>query len=104
MEKWTHADIRPIERGGEQDIEIEEGKRGISKSVLSVLPNFIALIPCRFSRKTRVKTIPNKRTIVRAPKYFGIGVFFVRVVTAKTIARWGRTSLLVSCRYHQERG
>jgi len=27
MEKSTRADIRPIERGGEQDIEIEQGKR-----------------------------------------------------------------------------
>src|SRR5262249_34008672 len=58
------------------------------KSVLSVLPSFIALIPWRFSRKTRVKTIPSKRTIVRAPRYFGIGVVFVRVATAQTIARW----------------
>src|SRR5262245_6630624 len=27
MEKCTRADIRPIERGSKQDIEIEEGKR-----------------------------------------------------------------------------
>src|SRR5262249_23775210 len=63
------------------------------KSVLSVLPSFIALIPWRFSRKTRVKTIPSRITIVRAPKYFGIGVVFVRVATAKTIAHCETTAV-----------
>jgi hypothetical protein len=40
-------------------------------------PNFIALIRCRFKRRTRVRTIASRRTIVRAPRYFGIGVFAV---------------------------
>src|SRR6516164_9718121 len=38
-----------------------------------MFPNFIALIPCRLSRKTRLKTIASNRTIVSAPRYFGIG-------------------------------
>src|SRR5689334_11406555 len=48
-----------------------------------MFPNFIALIPCRFSRKIRVKTIPSNRTIVSAPRYFGIGIPRVRAVTTR---------------------
>jgi hypothetical protein len=75
MEKLALADVRPIESRSEQDIEIKKAKGGIRKSVLSMVPNFIALIPWRLNKKTRVKTIASKRTIVSAPRYFGIEVF-----------------------------
>src|SRR5262249_5992049 len=93
MEKSARADIRPIERGGEQEIEIEQGKRRNQEIGLVGAPELHRFDPLGFSRKTRVKTIPNRITIVRAPKYFGIGVVFVRVATAKTIAHCETTAV-----------
>src|SRR5262245_20749460 len=51
MEKWTHADIRPIERGGEQDIEIEEDKR--RKQVIGLVgaPELHRFDPLAFQQK-----------------------------------------------------
>src|SRR5215831_15991816 len=46
----------------------------MKKSVLSILPNFIACMPCCLRRKTRVNTIPSMRTSVSAPKFFAIRI------------------------------
>ena len=43
------------------------------KSVLSILPKFMAAIPFLLNRKTRVTTIPSNMIIVSAAKYFVIG-------------------------------
>src|SRR5262245_3293745 len=51
MEKWTRADIRPIERGGEQDVEIEEGKRRNQEIRLVGAPEFHRFDPLAFQQK-----------------------------------------------------
>src|SRR4029450_7390330 len=51
MEKWTRADIRPIERGGEQDIEIEEGQRRNQEIRLVGAPELHRFDPLAFQQK-----------------------------------------------------
>src|SRR5262249_27740249 len=51
MKKWTHADIRPIERGGEQDIEIEEDKRRKQEIGLVGAPELHRFDPLAFQQK-----------------------------------------------------
>jgi hypothetical protein len=74
MEKLVRRHSRPVEGRGEQDIEIEQANGGIKKSVLSILPNFIAFMPCLLRTEIRVNTIPSNTTIVSAPRYFGIKI------------------------------
>src|SRR5262245_16209561 len=51
MEKWPHADIGPIERGGEQDIEIEEDKRRKQEIRLVGAPELHRFDPPAFEQK-----------------------------------------------------
>src|SRR5262245_45156116 len=51
MEKWTHADIGPTERGGEQDIEIEEDKRRKQEIGLVGAPQLHRFDPFAFQQK-----------------------------------------------------
>src|SRR5262245_65609353 len=51
MEKWTHADIGPTERGGEQDIEIEEDKRRKQEISLVGAPELHRFDPLAFQQK-----------------------------------------------------
>src|SRR5262245_10494276 len=51
MEKWTRVDIRPIERGGEQDIEIEQGKRRNQEIGLVGAPELHRFDPLAFQQK-----------------------------------------------------
>src|SRR5262245_41956209 len=51
MEKWTHADIGPIERGGEQDVEIEEDKRRNQEIGLVGAPQLHRYDPLAFQQK-----------------------------------------------------
>src|SRR5215510_7689089 len=51
MKKWTHADIGPIERGGEQDIEIEEDKRRKQEIRLVGAPELHRFDPLAFEQK-----------------------------------------------------
>src|SRR5262245_26426169 len=51
MKKWTHADIGPIERGGEQDIEIEEDKRRKQELGLVGAPEIHRFDPLAFQQK-----------------------------------------------------
>jgi len=56
-------------------IKIEKGEREYQKSVLSILPKCIALVPVLFIQTTRVKTIPSKSTNVSAARYLCIRLF-----------------------------
>jgi hypothetical protein len=51
MEKWTRADIRPIERSGEQDIEIEQGKGWNQEIRLVGAPELHRFDPLAFQEK-----------------------------------------------------
>src|SRR5262249_62018493 len=75
---------------------------GIKKSELSMLPNFIALMPCLRRTEIRVNTTPSNRTIVSAPRYFGIKILQVCALLSGYLAlaqtrrlcggRWNRKS------------
>jgi len=72
LEKLVRRHGRPVKCRGEQDIEIEQGKWRDQEIGLVYVPNFIALMPCLRRTEIRVNTIPSNKTIVSAPRYFGI--------------------------------
>jgi hypothetical protein len=51
MEKLARADVRPMERGGEQDIEIEEGEWWYQEIRLVYIPEFYCFYPLTFQEK-----------------------------------------------------
>src|SRR5262247_3773108 len=51
MEKWMGVDTRPTERGGEQDIEIEEDKRRKQEIGLVSAPELHRFDPLAFQQK-----------------------------------------------------
>jgi hypothetical protein len=51
LEKLTCADVRPIERSGEQDIEIKEGKRWNQEIRLVDVPELHRFDPLPFQQK-----------------------------------------------------
>ena len=70
MEKLVRRHSRPVECRGEQDIEIEQGKwrdQEIGLVYTTEFHRFNAVSP-----QIRVNTIPSNKTIVSAPRYFGI--------------------------------
>src|SRR5215831_6101362 len=70
LEKLVRRHGRPVECRGEQHIEIEQGKwrdQEIGLVYTTEFHRFNALSP-----QIRVNTIPSNKTIVSAPRYFGI--------------------------------
>src|SRR5262245_28587031 len=91
MEKWTRADIRPIERGSEQDIEIEEGKRRNQEIGLVSAPELHRFDPLAFQQKDPGQNHSQQESDREGCKIFWHRVFFVRAATAKTIAHRGES-------------
>src|SRR5262245_33049180 len=90
MEKWTRADIRPIERGSEQDIEIEEGKRRNQEIRLVSAPKLHRFDPLAFQQKDPGQNHSQQESDREGSKIFWHRVF-VRAATAKTIAHRGES-------------
>src|SRR5262245_37975158 len=78
MEKWTRADIRPIERGSEQDIEIEEGKRRNQEIRLVSAPELHRFDPLAFQQKDPGQNHSQQESDREGSKIFWHRVFFVR--------------------------
>src|SRR5262249_25826238 len=70
MEKWTHADIGPIERGGEQDIEIEEDKRRNQEIRLVGAPELYRFDPLAFQQKDPEQNHSQQENDREGPKIF----------------------------------
>src|SRR5262249_10084802 len=83
MEKLVRRHGGPVECRGEQDIEIEQGKRRDQKIRLVYISESHRFYALSSQDRDSGQYHPSNRTIVSAPRYFGIKILYFCILLSR---------------------